>query len=87
MLASIVGTITSPELISSNKFAAIGKIMKNINFFIKSLITILLFIFIFRGILSIFINYLIIKFSVNIEKLLKKRLLSNYIFSDFSELY
>ena len=32
MLASIVGTITSPELISSNKFAAIGKIMKNINF-------------------------------------------------------
>lgn len=83
MLASIVGTITSPELISSNKFAAIGKIMKNINFSSNLLIVILLFIFIFRGILSIFINYLIIKFSVNNDKLLKKRLLSNYIFSDF----
>ena len=83
MLASIVGTITSPELISSNKFVAIGKIMKNINFSSNLLIAILLFIFIFRGILSIFINYLIIKFSVNNEKLLKKRLLSNYIFSDF----
>ena len=83
MFASIVGTITSPELISSNKFAAIGKIMKNINFSSNLLIAILLFIFISRGILSIFINYLIIKFSVNNEKILKKRLLSNYIFSDF----
>ena len=83
MLASFVGTITSPDLISSNKFAKISILMKSINFSSNLLIIVLIFIFILRGFLSIFINYLIIKFSANNEKLLKKRLLSNYIFSNF----
>ena len=83
MLASFVGTITSPDLISSNKFAKIGTLMKSINFSSTLLIIVLIFIFILRGFLSIFINYLIIKFSVNNDKLLKNRLLSNYIFSNF----
>lgn len=85
MLASLVGLITSPEVISNNKFVSISSVIKDANFSNSILIIILLFIFIFRGVLSIFINYLIIRFSVNNEKLLKKRLLSNYVFLNFEK--
>ena len=86
MLASLVGLITSPEVISNNKFVSISSVIKDANFSNSILIIILLFIFIFRGVLSIFINYLIIRFSVNNEKLLKKRLLSNYVFLNFENI-
>ena len=84
-MASLVGLITSPEVISNNKFVSISSVIKEANLLNIILIIILLFIFIFRGFLSIFINYLIIRFSVNNEKLLKKRLLSNYVFLNFEK--
>ena len=85
MLASIVGTIASPDLISNNKFFNISSLTEKINASLNLIILVLLFIFICRGVLSILINYLIIRFAANNEKLLKKRLLSNYIFSNFED--
>ena len=85
MLASIVGTIASPDLISNNKFFNISSLTEKINASLNLIILVLLFIFICRGVLSILINYLIIRFAANNEKLLKKRLLVMKDFSNFED--